>query len=245
MGLARLVAVTRLDSDGIPGRQRLSSFTFYCAHGPHLTPLLPVVRCLHETPLYLLSASSHIPTMVQAHQPHCPHLLTNLTRPRNAGMIIYHFVVSAVNSFLNGGLIFRVASPGTVGLILAPHPSLLYVLVDFHLKTLRQPLLFATHLIITYGLTFMAFSSLIVCIARDPGPVTLNASPSANGTSDNEVGLTEALMPDTDLSEPGRWCRKCWVTSVLLKHVYVDLIGAHRPQNLKGRTTVVHVDAVY
>ncbi|KAF9464119.1 DHHC palmitoyltransferase-domain-containing protein [Collybia nuda] len=99
---------------------------------------------------------------------------------------------------------------GTVSLILAPHPSLLYVLVDFHLKTLRQPLLFATHIIITYGLTFLAFSSLIICVSRDPGPVTSNVSSPANGTADDEVGLTEALMPDIDLSEPGRWCRKCW-----------------------------------
>jgi len=100
---------------------------------------------------------------------------------------------------------------GTICLILAPHPSLLYVLVDFYLKTLRQPVLFTIHLAITYGLTFLAFSSLIVCVVRDPGPVTLNIpSPSGNQAADDEVGLMEALMPDIDLSEPGRWCRKCW-----------------------------------
>lgn len=102
------MAVTRLDSDKIPGCQRLCSFTFYLAHGPHLTPLLSLIRCLHEILLYLPSALSHISTVVQAHHPHYPHPLTNPTRPRNAGMITYHFVVSAVSSFLNGGLIFRV-----------------------------------------------------------------------------------------------------------------------------------------
>ena len=100
----------------------------------------------------------------------------------------------------------------TVLLILAPHPSLLYVLVDFHLQTLHQPIIFMTHLIITYTLTFMAFSSLIICVARDPGPA--NAPPSrlegATGEGE-EVGLTEALMADDDFSAPGRWCRKCWV----------------------------------
>jgi len=100
---------------------------------------------------------------------------------------------------------------GTVLLILAPHPSLLYVLVDFHLQTLHQPIIFAVHLLITYALTFMTLSSLIVCIARDPGPA--NAPPSrlegATGEGE-EMRLTEALMPDNDFSAPGRWCRKCW-----------------------------------
>lgn len=101
------------------------------------------------------------------------------------------------------------ASIGTVCLVLAPHPSLLYVLVDYHLKTLRQPLLFATHLLITYTLTFLALSSLLVCVVRDPGPV--NVKPSDEGG--DEMGLAEALMPDNEFSTPGRWCRKCWVSS--------------------------------
>ncbi|RDB14738.1 Palmitoyltransferase PFA3 [Hypsizygus marmoreus] len=94
---------------------------------------------------------------------------------------------------------------GTVFLILAPHPSLLYVLVDFHLQTLHKPLLFAMHLIMTYTLTFMALSSLIVLVARDPGRVT-----SVDQGDGDEVGLREALMPDIDFSKPGSWCRKCW-----------------------------------
>ncbi|GLB38623.1 putative DHHC palmitoyltransferase family protein [Lyophyllum shimeji] len=94
---------------------------------------------------------------------------------------------------------------GTVLLILAPHPSLLYVLVTYHLQTLQTPFRFATHLLATYTLTFGAFSSLIVCVARDPGPVT--ETPQSEG---DEVGLTEALMPDIDFDNPGGWCRKCW-----------------------------------
>ncbi|KDR82861.1 hypothetical protein GALMADRAFT_57084 [Galerina marginata CBS 339.88] len=101
---------------------------------------------------------------------------------------------------------------GTVSLILAPHPSLLYVLVDFHLQTLHKPLLFITHLLVTYTLTFMAFSSLIVCLARDPGPA--NAPPSrieaSGGEEEEEMSMREALMPDNDFSSPDRWCRKCW-----------------------------------
>jgi palmitoyltransferase len=101
---------------------------------------------------------------------------------------------------------------GTMFLILAPHPSLLYVLVDFHLLTLRQRIIFITHLLVTYTLTFMALSSLIVCLARDPGPA--NAPPSRLEGADGEgeeIRLREALMPDNDFTSPGRWCRKCWV----------------------------------
>ncbi|KAF8964416.1 DHHC palmitoyltransferase-domain-containing protein [Flammula alnicola] len=98
----------------------------------------------------------------------------------------------------------------TIFLILSPHPSLLYVLVDFHLQTLHQPVVFMTHLLVTYTLTFMAFSSLIICLARDPGPA--NAPSRLDGTDreGEDIGLTEALMPDNDFSAPEKWCRKCW-----------------------------------
>lgn len=75
--------------------------------------------------------------------------------------------------------------------------------------------MFLIHLLVAYTLTFMAFSSLIVCLARDPGPA--NAPPSrvenANGEED-EMNLTEALMPDRDFSAPDKWCRKCWVCTM-------------------------------
>lgn len=57
----------------------------------------------------------------------------------------------------------------------------------------------------------MIFSSLIVCVARDPGPV--NPPPSqVEGAEEDEMGLREALMPDRDFSSPGSWCRKCWAS---------------------------------
>lgn len=91
----------------------------------------------------------------------------------------------------------------TVLLILAPHPSLLYVLIYFHLRTLHQPSLFVVHLTATYTLTFMILSSLMLCVVRNPGTTPAKEQE----TDDGEVGVTEALMSDTTL---GRWCRKCW-----------------------------------
>ncbi|KAG6829517.1 hypothetical protein H0H92_004319 [Tricholoma furcatifolium] len=96
---------------------------------------------------------------------------------------------------------------GTIFLILMPHPSLLYVLVTHYIQTLHDYLSFATHLLVTYILTFMAFSSLIICIVRDPGPVT-----ETKHSENEETSLSEALMPDIDFDAPGRWCRKCWVS---------------------------------
>jgi len=104
---------------------------------------------------------------------------------------------------------------GTVLLILAPHPSWLYVLVDFYLLTRQQNKTFVVHLLATYALTFMALSSLMICVIRDPGPVTDKTQKvrleELNGNAEEEVGLTDALAFDEedDLSQ-GRWCRKCW-----------------------------------
>ncbi|KAJ7367393.1 DHHC palmitoyltransferase-domain-containing protein, partial [Mycena albidolilacea] len=102
---------------------------------------------------------------------------------------------------------------GAVLLILAPQPSWLYVLLDYHLKTIHRPGVFLTHLLVSYTLTFLIFSALIVCVARDPGPVMLDEP----GASQNGVGAddaeSETLMnssPLDDYSAPGRWCRKCW-----------------------------------
>lgn len=131
---------------------------------------------------------------------------------------------------------------GTVFLILAPHPSLLYVLVDFHLQTLHKPFLFGTHLIATYTLTFMALSSLMVCVVRDPGPVTSKTSSEAEG--DDEIGVTEALMPDIDFSSPGSWCRKCWVISNVPWWFLVADVSI-RPLNLNEHTIARLVAVVY
>ncbi|KAJ3570099.1 hypothetical protein NP233_g4624 [Leucocoprinus birnbaumii] len=93
-------------------------------------------------------------------------------------------------------------------LILAPHPSLLFMLVDFHLMTMGQTYAFGIHIFVTYTLTFCAFSSLIVLIARDPGPVTM-PKPLGSTDADDDLDLNEALMPSEDYSHPSKWCRRC------------------------------------
>ncbi|KAJ3761493.1 DHHC palmitoyltransferase-domain-containing protein [Lentinula raphanica] len=96
---------------------------------------------------------------------------------------------------------------GVIALALAPHPSLLFVLVQHYLVVLKAPLHFITHLLIIYTLTFVMFSSLIVLVARDPGPVTFEEPRDDHDAE--EVGLTEALM-SPDFLTPGRFCRICW-----------------------------------
>ena len=69
---------------------------------------------------------------------------------------------------------------------------------------------FTVHLLVTYALTFLAFSSLIICVARDPGPVSVDERDDDN--EGREVGLSEALLDtDEDFNSPAKWCRKCWV----------------------------------
>jgi palmitoyltransferase ZDHHC2/15/20 len=96
------------------------------------------------------------------------------------------------------------------------------------------------HLVITHFITFLTFTSLIVCVARDPGPVRVPGYPGSksggsSGTAsaarspvaesareEEELSLAEALMgstgggvfgeDDVDFSAPGKWCRKCWVS---------------------------------
>lgn len=125
----------------------------------------------------------------------------------------------------------------TVLLILAPHPSWLYVLVDFHLLTRQQNAAFLIHLLVTYALTFMALSSLIICVTRDPGPVTDKAQRArleeSTNDAEEEVGLTEALVfNDEDDFSPGRWCRKCWVcpsVDIMLK-LHSGIMQAPKPE---------------
>ncbi|KZW00426.1 zf-DHHC-domain-containing protein [Exidia glandulosa HHB12029] len=96
-------------------------------------------------------------------------------------------------------------------IILSPHPSLIVLLTSFQLQTLNSPLLFVTHILVIYSLTFMAYSSLIVCVVRDPGPV---GPPPAADEDSEETTLTDALRSikaaDDDYDKPGRWCRRCW-----------------------------------
>jgi ribosomal protein L40E len=107
---------------------------------------------------------------------------------------------------------------GTVLLILSPHPSLLILLVRFYLLTLHAPLRFAAHLLATYTLTFLALSSLLICVVRDPGPT----APADDAGGDEDAGgegmsLAQALLAppppeddDDDFNSPKKWCRKCW-----------------------------------
>jgi hypothetical protein len=106
-------------------------------------------------------------------------------------------------------------------LLLAPHPSILHVLLNYHYLTLRAPLYFVAHLLIIYTLSFLAFSSLIACVARDPGPVpdpksedVSGGSGTIGGDNGDEMSIEDALLstapPSDDYSQPGRWCRICW-----------------------------------
>jgi len=100
----------------------------------------------------------------------------------------------------------QLCNPVLILLMLAPHFSWLYVLIDFHLLTMRQYFAFGIHLTITYTLTFCAFASLIVLIVRDPGSVA--KSKSLHDTN-NDLELTEALMQPRDHIDS--WCHKCEV----------------------------------
>ncbi len=97
--------------------------------------------------------------------------------------------------------------------MLAPHPSIIKVLINYHLRILHAPLRFAIHLFVIYTLTILAFTSLIIIVFRDPGRVGSSHSRAAPGAdAEGEVDLTEALlsMDDPDFNSPGKWCRKCW-----------------------------------
>ncbi|KAI0081534.1 zf-DHHC-domain-containing protein [Panus rudis PR-1116 ss-1] len=95
--------------------------------------------------------------------------------------------------------------------MLAPHPSLLYVLINFHFRILHSPWKFAQHLCITYLLSLLAFSSMITILARDPGPVTSDKQEQSARHAE-DMNVMEALLMggDEDLHTPGKWCRKCW-----------------------------------
>jgi len=73
---------------------------------------------------------------------------------------------------------------------------------------LHRPDLFITHLLISYTLLFMIFSSLLVCLVRDPGHPS---GPSKAEGDEDDLGLREALISDDDdICSPNKWCRKCW-----------------------------------
>jgi hypothetical protein len=98
--------------------------------------------------------------------------------------------------------------------MVAPHPSWLLVLVNHYLRTLHSSTSFLVHLLVTYTLTFLAFSSLMVCVTCDPGPVSLEkvVEEDSEDSGRDDFELREALMagPDDDDLSPVKWCRKCW-----------------------------------
>ncbi|KDQ20944.1 hypothetical protein BOTBODRAFT_151917 [Botryobasidium botryosum FD-172 SS1] len=123
-------------------------------------------------------------------------------------------------------------------LIILPQHSLIRLLTYYYLVAQKSLAYFLLHLTICYSLTFSAVSSLIICVARDPGPVKPTESEGAefeaghsvdNGADEEEEGnygggelsLAQALMMDSPpptshgtlipLKSNGerRWCRKC------------------------------------
>ncbi len=130
-------------------------------------------------------------------------------------------------------------------MILAPQPSWLWVLVDFYLITLHRPELFIIHLLISYTLLFMIFSSLLVCLVRDPGPPNAVFRSEGAAVEGEEMGLREALMPDDDFSYPHRWCRKCWVSGDTHSAIGSYFLNHYRLRSQKGRTTAQFVVDVF
>lgn len=95
-------------------------------------------------------------------------------------------------------------------MLLAPQPSWLILIVKYHLYTLHLRVVFVIHLLVSYTLTFLAFSSLIVCVARDPGPIPTPSEGGGIDEDDEETSITEALMSTpNDPQNPRHWCKKC------------------------------------
>jgi palmitoyltransferase len=126
-------------------------------------------------------------------------------------------------SVLNRDLIRSDREPTVaVLLLLAPHPSILHVLLNYHYLTLHAPLYFVAHLLVIYALSFLAFSSLIACVVRDPGPIPEAKSEDPHdvggggGRAGDEISIEDALLSTAppsssdDYTQPGRWCRICW-----------------------------------
>ena len=104
-------------------------------------------------------------------------------------------------------------------LLLAPHPSILSVLLNYHYLTLHAPHFFIAHLLIIYTLSFLAFSSLIACVVRDPGPIPeakmeeVAHDVGSGGGGPDDMSLEDALLTaplSDDYTQPGKWCRICW-----------------------------------
>ncbi|KAH9166120.1 DHHC palmitoyltransferase-domain-containing protein [Lactarius sanguifluus] len=88
-------------------------------------------------------------------------------------------------------------------LLLAPHPSILHVLLNYHYLTLHSTRYFLAHLLVIY--TFLPRIQL----THRPVP---EATPEGQQDADGELSLEDALLttPPEDYTQPGKWCRICW-----------------------------------
>ncbi|KAH9929082.1 zf-DHHC-domain-containing protein [Epithele typhae] len=99
-------------------------------------------------------------------------------------------------------------------MIIGPHPSLFMVFINYHYRIHNSLSRVFVHVFVLYALTFLAFSSLIVVIARDPGPVTDKSqgeSGGADDSGDEGESFLEALLAPSEgeaAHAPGRWCKK-------------------------------------
>lgn len=127
------------------------------------------------------------------------------------------------------------ASPTVVILMLiAPQPSFIIIIVNYHIRTLHEPLLAFTHVVVFYTLTFLTSSSLLVCVTRDPGSIKgSDHSYDAAGSDEElshlviaeggdeeeaEMSLAEVLESGREAGRKPRWCKKCMVRSSAFVH---------------------------
>jgi len=118
-------------------------------------------------------------------------------------------------------------------LLVAPHPSIIITLVNHHIRTLHEPFLACVHALVIYFLAFLTFSSLLVCVVRDPGSVSdghmAGNVAAEQGDTANEDELSRLVADDgfdsedevemMDLNEAltsvgvdastQKWCKKC------------------------------------
>jgi hypothetical protein len=145
---------------------------------------------------------------------------------RSCGIIIF---LSSVSRTPTSPCIIRHLAENeivTVLLILSPHPSLLILLWHHYYKALNSRYLFLAHLLVTYALTFITLSSLMVCVVRDPGPVGFDEAIAADqdgSRRSEDMSLAEALMApsdsdDSDFNSPAKWCKACWAPKPARAH---------------------------
>jgi len=113
-------------------------------------------------------------------------------------------------------------------LLIAPHPSFIIIILNYHIRTLHNSFIAFIHVTIVYTLTFLTFSSLLVCVTRDPGSIKgahhskpngerYNAAGSdeelshlviTDGEEESEMSLAEVLASGRSGRKP-KWCKKC------------------------------------